>query len=215
MYFVPEGQHDSSQARSAWSHEINGPVPAGRLNGSETAWTQFRRQTSLGLTSTVPPGRGASLKSQALFRVISQSFSSSSFSAVVRVVSAKRTSRRLPSPANAIPSWETALPTENEDDDEDDWEMTLNTYSCLAPIILSLRDKCHFAHPRLASSERLFLFAPGLGNVQTPGHAGQSKYRHAQTSTARCTLYLRPKNGWHQPIQQKRPRSELSRLETK
>src|ERR1700722_2399125 len=34
MYFVPEGQHDSSQARSAWSHEENTPVPAGRLNGS-------------------------------------------------------------------------------------------------------------------------------------------------------------------------------------
>ena len=33
-YFVPEGQHDSSQARSAWSHEENSPVPAGRLNGS-------------------------------------------------------------------------------------------------------------------------------------------------------------------------------------
>ena len=47
---------------------------------------------------------------------------------MVRVVSAKRTSRRLPSPSNAIPSWETALPTENEDDDdEDDWEMTLNS----------------------------------------------------------------------------------------
>src|SRR5450432_169556 len=34
MYFVPEGQHDRSQARSAWSHEENSPVPAGRLNGS-------------------------------------------------------------------------------------------------------------------------------------------------------------------------------------
>ena len=34
MYFVPEGQHDSSQARSAWSHEDNSLVPAGRLNGS-------------------------------------------------------------------------------------------------------------------------------------------------------------------------------------
>jgi hypothetical protein len=29
--FVPEGQHDSSQARSAWNHEENSPVPAGRL----------------------------------------------------------------------------------------------------------------------------------------------------------------------------------------
>jgi hypothetical protein len=34
MYFVPEGQPDSSQARSAWSHEENSRVPAGRLNGS-------------------------------------------------------------------------------------------------------------------------------------------------------------------------------------
>ena len=32
MAFVPEGQADSSQARSAWSHEESGPVPAGRLN---------------------------------------------------------------------------------------------------------------------------------------------------------------------------------------
>jgi hypothetical protein len=34
MVFVPEGQHDCSQARSAWNHEENGPVPAGRLNRS-------------------------------------------------------------------------------------------------------------------------------------------------------------------------------------
>src|ERR1700733_6724258 len=32
MVFVPEGQHDSSQARSAWDYEENSPVPAGRLN---------------------------------------------------------------------------------------------------------------------------------------------------------------------------------------
>src|SRR5271163_1952479 len=30
-----------------------------------------------------------------------------------------------------------------KDEDEDDWEMTLNTYSCLATIGLSLRDKSH------------------------------------------------------------------------
>ena len=30
--FVPAGQHDSSQARSAWNHEEKWPVPAGRLN---------------------------------------------------------------------------------------------------------------------------------------------------------------------------------------
>jgi hypothetical protein len=27
MAFAPEGQHDSSQVRSAWSHEENSPVP--------------------------------------------------------------------------------------------------------------------------------------------------------------------------------------------
>jgi len=32
--FVPEGQHDSSQERSAWNHGENSPVPAGRLNRS-------------------------------------------------------------------------------------------------------------------------------------------------------------------------------------
>jgi hypothetical protein len=26
MYFVPEGQHDRSQARSAWSHRENSPA---------------------------------------------------------------------------------------------------------------------------------------------------------------------------------------------
>ena len=31
VVFVPEGQHDSSQARSAWNHQENNPVPAGRL----------------------------------------------------------------------------------------------------------------------------------------------------------------------------------------
>jgi hypothetical protein len=32
MVFVPEGQHDRSQARSAWNHDENSLVPAGRLN---------------------------------------------------------------------------------------------------------------------------------------------------------------------------------------
>jgi hypothetical protein len=32
MVFVPEGQADRSQARSAWSHQQNSLVPAGRLN---------------------------------------------------------------------------------------------------------------------------------------------------------------------------------------
>ena len=48
MYFVPEGQHDSSQARSAWSHEENSPVPVGRLNGSRLrldAHIPFNRNT--------------------------------------------------------------------------------------------------------------------------------------------------------------------------
>ena len=31
MAFVPEGQHDSSQARSAWNHEENSPVPSGTI----------------------------------------------------------------------------------------------------------------------------------------------------------------------------------------
>src|SRR3984957_6405581 len=32
--FVPEGQHDRSQARSAWNHEENSSVPARRLRHS-------------------------------------------------------------------------------------------------------------------------------------------------------------------------------------
>src|ERR1700688_1877801 len=43
MYFVPEGQDDSSQARSAWSPEENSPVPAGRLNGSRLRLNAFDR----------------------------------------------------------------------------------------------------------------------------------------------------------------------------
>src|SRR5580704_14971906 len=35
MAFVPEGQHHSSLARSAWNHEENSSVPAGRLNRSQ------------------------------------------------------------------------------------------------------------------------------------------------------------------------------------
>jgi hypothetical protein len=33
--------------------------------------------------------------------------------------------------------------TRTKDEDEHDWDMTLNTYSCLATISLSLRDKSH------------------------------------------------------------------------
>jgi hypothetical protein len=35
MVSVPEGQHDSNLARSAWSPQENSPVPAGRLNRSQ------------------------------------------------------------------------------------------------------------------------------------------------------------------------------------
>ena len=38
VVFVPEGQHDRSQARSAWNHDENRPVPAGRLNRSRLRW---------------------------------------------------------------------------------------------------------------------------------------------------------------------------------
>jgi hypothetical protein len=31
MVFVPEGQHDSSLARSAWNHEENSPAPNGTI----------------------------------------------------------------------------------------------------------------------------------------------------------------------------------------
>jgi hypothetical protein len=37
--FVPEGQHDRSQARSAWNNEENSRVPAGRLNRSHRTRT--------------------------------------------------------------------------------------------------------------------------------------------------------------------------------
>jgi hypothetical protein len=60
MYFVPEGQHDSSQARSAWSHEENCPVPAGRLNGSRLRLEANKAVSAwIHQTSTVPPGRGS------------------------------------------------------------------------------------------------------------------------------------------------------------
>jgi hypothetical protein len=43
MVFVPEGQHDSSQARSDWNHLENSPVPAGRLNESPRNQTVHQR----------------------------------------------------------------------------------------------------------------------------------------------------------------------------
>jgi hypothetical protein len=75
MVFVPEGQHDRSQARSAWNHEENRPVPAGRLNRSRLRWDRQRLQPSLrdgtlfasvhrhfvpGYDQPVPPGQSHS-----------------------------------------------------------------------------------------------------------------------------------------------------------
>jgi hypothetical protein len=48
--FVPEGQHHSSQARSAWNHEENGPRPSGTIE-------PILLTLGLTMTSTVPPGR--------------------------------------------------------------------------------------------------------------------------------------------------------------
>src|ERR1700722_16987517 len=85
--FVPEGQHDRSQARSAWNHEENSSVPAGRLNRSHRSQTFqqeylafLKRQehstrcrllmpglisttisVELTMTSAVPRGTGASM----------------------------------------------------------------------------------------------------------------------------------------------------------
>src|ERR1700726_1941145 len=66
MYFVPEGQHDSSQARRAWSHEENCTVPAGRLNGSRLRGRSrlifgldppdFDRPSGTGLSASHYPG---------------------------------------------------------------------------------------------------------------------------------------------------------------
>ena len=59
MAFVPEGQHDSSQARSAWNHEENNPVPAGRLNRSQLrsdALWDYRHFVP-GYYQPVPPGQ--------------------------------------------------------------------------------------------------------------------------------------------------------------
>jgi hypothetical protein len=88
MYFVPEGEHDRSQARSAWGHEENSPVPAGRCDRSlaqsawnsanlksrpvgygmiragkriDSTWRPFPREIPLGLAApdhTVPYGNG-------------------------------------------------------------------------------------------------------------------------------------------------------------
>jgi hypothetical protein len=44
-----------------------------------------------------------------------------------------------------------------DDDDEDDWEMTLNRYSCLATIGQSLRTKTIRPSKRLALSQRLWV----------------------------------------------------------
>ena len=47
--FVPEGQHDSSQARSAWNHEEMAR-PSGTIE-------PILLTLGLTMTSTVPPGR--------------------------------------------------------------------------------------------------------------------------------------------------------------
>jgi hypothetical protein len=58
MVFVPEGQHDSSQARSAWNHQENSPVPAGRLNRSDLYHPFSGNGSGHSWASTVPPGTG-------------------------------------------------------------------------------------------------------------------------------------------------------------
>ena len=54
MAFVPEGQHDSSQARSTWNYEQNSPVPAGRLNRSQQEYLGFLKQHKLGFDNKYP-----------------------------------------------------------------------------------------------------------------------------------------------------------------
>ena len=73
MAFVPEGQHDSSQARSAWNHEENIPVPAGRLNQSrlrldpsdknvgKNMFLAFEMRMLLSLPTTVPVAKAIQL----------------------------------------------------------------------------------------------------------------------------------------------------------
>ena len=55
MAFVPEGQPDSSQARSAWNHEENNPVPTGRLNRSRLGTdNDVDRPSGRGLSASLP-----------------------------------------------------------------------------------------------------------------------------------------------------------------
>jgi hypothetical protein len=57
MAFVPEGQAESSQARSAWVTIQRGPVPEGRLKSHpNNRLTTFRSQAEIG--SNVPLGLG-------------------------------------------------------------------------------------------------------------------------------------------------------------
>ena len=64
MYFVPEGQHDSSQARSAWNsaNPKSRPLGYGMLRASkrtDSTWRPFPREIPLGLAApdhTVPYG---------------------------------------------------------------------------------------------------------------------------------------------------------------
>jgi hypothetical protein len=52
MAFVPEGQHDSSQARSAWNHEENSPRLAGRLNRSRLRSDPSKKNCQRSLQTT-------------------------------------------------------------------------------------------------------------------------------------------------------------------
>ena len=49
-----------------------------------------------------------------------------------------------------------------QDDNEEDWNMTLNRYSCLAAIALSLRDETIRPSKRLAIMLALMVETPGL-----------------------------------------------------
>jgi hypothetical protein len=68
MVFVPEGQHDSSQARSAWHHQEISLVPAGRLKPLASVSTTKIRGTwrffSSGVLGPMVPGMRSMLGRQ-------------------------------------------------------------------------------------------------------------------------------------------------------
>jgi hypothetical protein len=55
-FVSPEGQHDSSQARSAWNHQENSPVPAGRLINIRGTDHDFGRPSGTGIFLHCNPG---------------------------------------------------------------------------------------------------------------------------------------------------------------